>query len=898
MATKDSNEEVEKTESKAPESDYFKDEDVSFSFFFFLMSGGLLLVTLWAFWDDEYSRRGYKDYQTKYFKAEYTRAENSWKEKNKQIKDKENELASILSQENERLESSSEFQELLEKTREAKIHLDEEVEHRKFALSRLDEYYYYYKKAQHENRNFDVELARVHETEEEIKEFDKVIEGLQEKYDKLESQVLARKAKIGKLEKELRSLTNERDNLNRRMDFYKPFPLFWRPAEIKQTVITGYGKNNFSEIIYKVDRCMTCHISYNDDYYKEYSEPLKTHPDRELLIGKHPPESTGCTWCHKGQGPATAPPEHAHGSHHEMDQTVGINEPILLGKFMQSNCNNCHAEVVDLQGAPLLSKGKRLFLKLGCHGCHLVEGYQNEEKVGPSLRRIGSKVNSSWMYRWIRKPREYLPNTRMPDFGLNEKDAMAITAYLIDASDKEYDYAESFKSGDPEKGKEEFETVGCLACHKLKGKGEEHAPDLSNIGKKVGKTWLYNWVLNPSHYNSSSKMPNLRLKKQQAADIAAYLIQFGKPTKIKNIDKMVASKKLIEYGESLVRRRGCFACHDIKGMEKEGRIAPELSSFGNKQVLTLEFGDSHVARTWESWVYNKLKKPTTYRTERILDKMPNFHLADDEIQALMVLLKGLNGIKIPHEYKRNYSKNEKIIERGRRIVSKYNCKGCHHIEGEGGVIQKYISATFQYPPPLELDSYHVGERIKPSWLYSFLKNPTPVRTWLKVKMPTFNFTDEEVQALTSYFVALSPEEVPFEAGLNVAKAKENVENGVRMVNYMECGNCHDDGAKGIEFSIASNRLRSNWVPKWLKFTQNLIPWTKMPSHWPQSLDGSFSPLNKYDLLNTFQEGKVDKQVGLIRDYIMAYNSPDYDTSLSLGESDEDEEEEEEEDEDF
>ena len=49
----------------------FVDEKVSYSFLFFLMSGALLLVTLWAFWDDEYIRRGYKDFQEKYLISKY-----------------------------------------------------------------------------------------------------------------------------------------------------------------------------------------------------------------------------------------------------------------------------------------------------------------------------------------------------------------------------------------------------------------------------------------------------------------------------------------------------------------------------------------------------------------------------------------------------------------------------------------------------------------------------------------------------------------------------------------------------------------------------------------------------------------------------------------------------------
>ena len=38
-----------------------------------------------------------------------------------------------------------------------------------------------------------------------------------------------------------------------------------------------------------------------------------------------------------------------------------------------------------------------LFEDVGCHGCHAVEGYSvlaDLDKVGPSLAKVGSKVNS------------------------------------------------------------------------------------------------------------------------------------------------------------------------------------------------------------------------------------------------------------------------------------------------------------------------------------------------------------------------------------------------------------------------------------------------------------------------------------------------------------------------
>ena len=792
-------EEIKPEEETDKEEKPFVDEETSYSFLFFVTAGALLFVTLWGFWDDEFSRRGFKQYQNSYFKAQYARAEIKWKTADQAVAVKEQALKDSLVVVNSELDGSDDYQILVDQVQEAEIKLGEVKEKKKFAGSHLDEAYYYYKKAMHEGNNYDVEKEKVASLEIDIKNFDPLILEKEQALHLLEDKLLLKKVKWEKIDKELRTLSLDRESAQRTMDFYKPYPFVWRPSAVEQTVIPGFGLNNFKEIIYRVDRCQTCHISYSDSYYKDFEQPLKSHPNLDILINKHPPERTGCTWCHLGQGTATAPAEDAHGSHHETDQTAEINEPMNLGNFTQSTCRNCHAEVVNLEGAPILSKGKQLFLKLGCHGCHLADGYSQERKVGPRLNRIASKVDPSWLYRWVKNPREYLPKTTMPNFGFNDKDAFGVTAYLLASSDKDYILSEKFTSGDSAKGKALFKTVGCLACHELDGEGEVFGPNLSKIANKVNADWVTTWLSNPKSYNHKSLMPNLRLSKEQANNIASYLMTHGEKNLIPGIEKSLSNSALIDHGEKVIRRRGCFACHDINGMEKEGRIAPELSAFGRKMTSELEYGDAHIPHTWEAWVRAKLKKPDSFRTERVLDKMPNFGLKEDEIEALVVLLKGFNGTKVPEQYRKNLSKKEIIVETGRRLITKYNCKGCHHVEGEGGIIQKYIKGKAFYPPPLELGDYHVGERIKGSWLFSFLKNPTIVRKWMKVRMPTFSFTDKEVRDLTAYFEALSPVEINYEAGVNTIKSKDQIETGVKAANYMDCANCHDEGAQRDRF---------------------------------------------------------------------------------------------------
>ena len=156
-------------------------------------------------------------------------------------------------------------------------------------------------------------------------------------------------------------------------------------------------------------------------------------------------------------------------------------------------------------------------------------------------------------------------------------------------------------------------------------------------------------------------------------------------------------------------------------------------------------------------------------------------------------------------------------------------------------------------------------------------------------MPTFNFSSQEVRDLTSYFEALAPGDVGYESGINVSKTDPEIEAGAKIVNYMDCGKCHDDGEKGIDFSIAGKRLRQDWIPKWMKDTREMIPWTKMPSHWPKEGD-KYKVKAKFSELETV--GSIDTQISAISDFIISYNTPgEADFDLVLGEGGEDDEEE-------
>lgn len=79
--------------------------------------------------------------------------------------------------------------------------------------------------------------------------------------------------------------------------------------------------------------------------------------------------------------------------------------------------------------AKLAEVGQRLYKnKYGCNACHRIG--EEGGGVGPALDRAGFRLNPTWVYRWVKYPQAMKPETRMPNLGLSDQDAKAVTMYL------------------------------------------------------------------------------------------------------------------------------------------------------------------------------------------------------------------------------------------------------------------------------------------------------------------------------------------------------------------------------------------------------------------------------------------------------------------------------------
>lgn len=280
------------------------------------------------------------------------------------------------------------------------------------------------------------------------------------------------------------------------------------PVEIKQIIVADLNR---------FDRCITCHVGMdeytNPTLKNEFTEhPYKAHPKvDEALVKKHGFTKFGCTSCHSGQGLATQK-DAAHGwvAHWE--------KPMLKGPHIQGSCVKCHGDFETLKGAEVAAKGRQLFKKHGCYGCHSINGWGGVASVdlgdiadkpferiqGYNFKKVrldGKELrNEHHHYEWniqnwilahlVNDPAVVTPNdpfakfnaepippSGMPDFTkeIDRAGADAITAYLSGLTKEELIPARWYVPGPkgPEvavTGKQVFDKYGCQGCHGLDAK--------------------------------------------------------------------------------------------------------------------------------------------------------------------------------------------------------------------------------------------------------------------------------------------------------------------------------------------------------------------------------------------------------------------------------------------
>lgn len=167
------------------------------------------------------------------------------------------------------------------------------------------------------------------------------------------------------------------------------------------------------------------------------------------------------------------------------------------------------------------------------------------------------------------------------------------------------------------------------------------------------------------------------------------------------------------------------------------------------------------------------------------------------------------------------------------------------------------------PPPL----YKEGAKVQTPWLFSFLRNPGRIRHTTVLRMPRFNMSDDEAQALANYFAAVDGTQYPYQLIAErepkylqernaefhsdfPSKKDDYLSESWKMLNVPLCIKCHSVGGQQVKISnpatdirgpnldLAADRLRPDWTLLWLYKPQWITPYTSMPVPLPPLAAGA------------------------------------------------------------
>ena len=344
-----------------------------------------------------------------------------------------------------------------------------------------------------------------------------------------------------------------------------------------------------------------------------------------------------------------------------------------------------------LKGDPI--RGEILVKSLGCVGCHKLQEtplsvFQDDEEkkkfskrsrfleeFAPTLSAVGSKMNKTWLYHWVRNPRAHFGESMMPNLRLSEQDGLDVVEYLMTLKKPEWERLAAPESTPA--------IVDDLIREQLSKAMSTYDVEETLKGK------------NPSKLYEELKSPDGKVR---------------------------------WLGRKMVKNFGCYSCHQLKkdgdmDWQAEEGIGVELSGsqpWGSKHPDKLDFGfteddgvnhhgvhfkhgftddevEAHVDETRADWLENKLRNPRIFDGGKMASKpwdellrMPLFAFNRREIESIATFVQSFtdhNVSGLVENAKKRPSPDEAAKYRGDRLVRNHNCRACHRLSMDEMVVE-------------------------------------------------------------------------------------------------------------------------------------------------------------------------------------------------------------------
>lgn len=462
------------------------------------------------------------------------------------------------------------------------------------------------------------------------------------------------------------------------------------------------------------------------------------------------------------------------------------------------------SDVAANRAVRLLHAGRDLFLESGCVRCHqtpagldVAGGIPELNQSAPSLAEAGSRFRPEWLRDWILDPHGIRPDTTMPavlhggDAAANADDAMHIAAYLSTLGSSPETESESGQGG-----RELFEDLGCIACHRttLPQEADDYGRrSLHHVDRKYKPAALEAFLRNPHAHHASRAMPDFALNAQEAAAIASFLrSETPDPADF-------TTQGNPRRGRELFGSVGCANCHSISDQPPRGEMRKlSVVAAGCLAAAPEQRGEA-----------------------------PDFRFSEQQRSSLQRFLENGLGTLAYHAPALS----------AQRAVTKLNCTACHNRdlqvgryreiyaeEGSQGRIPELI-------PPLTW----AGEKFQTDWMAKYIsgEDKSRLRPHLRVRMPRFGAYGHVIAAGLAHQHGVNPETNTPEPGVELAAAGRKL---VGRAGGFNCIQCHGVGdqkptaafdALGVNLEQIPARIRRPFYDRWMLDPPRIDPSTKM-----------------------------------------------------------------------
>ena len=281
----------------------------------------------------------------------------------------------------------------------------------------------------------------------------------------------------------------------------------------------------------------------------------------------------------------------------------------------------------------------------------------------------------------------------------------------------------------------------CLTCHAVGGTGGTVGPKLDQAGDRRTLEWMRQWLEDPAAIRPGTLMPNFLLSDPEIDELLDLLYQLKGDLNTRAI--MAGTGGQVYKGHKLFVGYDCYACHRIGD---EGRfIGPDLTWLARRRTPEWE-------RMWLTAPEGV--KPGTF--------MPNFHLPEDERDALVAYVMTLEGqaneASQTWEANTAFQLDSRPREIGERIYKRFGCDGCHGKRGVGGFANPNARPDGQMPRIDGATLIYSEAKMKELLMLSRISEKTDPDGADPLPCPSWEgaITDDELASLYAYLKSIAP----------------------------------------------------------------------------------------------------------------------------------------------